>query len=114
MDEFDEIAPYKKKSKNKGLPRADHKHHYEIVLLTNIYHYSWSPKEIRRSRPIHVCTVCGRLGTVVRDPSYYDTTTHEKYAYLFEEKLSDKALALPKWVCEDLNKFATKEENDET
>ena len=104
-----EIAPYRKKSKNKGLPRADHKHTYEVVLLTTIAQYNGSPKEIKLSRPTKVCTVCGRVGYVVRDPSYYDTTTHEKYAYLLEKKLSEKALKLQKWVVEGDNKFATKE-----
>ena len=109
-----DIAPYKKKSKSRGLHRADHKHTYEVVLLTNIFHYSWSSKEIRQTRPTKVCSMCGRIGDVVKDPSYYDTVTHEKYAYLFEKKLSDKALALPRWEVEGHNKFATKEaDNDE-
>lgn len=111
MDEYDEVAPYKKKSKAHGLKRADHKHAYEVVLLTTTLQYGWSEKDIKITRPTKVCTVCGRIGDVVRDPSYYDTTTHEKYAYLFEKKLSEKALRLPKWVVDGDNKFAMKGED---
>ena len=110
MDEYDEVAPYKKKSKSHGLKRADHKHTYEVVLLTTILQYNWSPTEIKHSRPTKVCTVCGRVGDVVKDQSYYDTTTHEKIPYLIEKRLSEKALMLPKWVVCGYNKFATKGE----
>ena len=112
MDNYNEmeIAPYKKKAKSRGLHRADHKHTYEIVLLTTTHIYNFAPNGIKHIRPYKVCTVCGRIGDCVRDASYYDTTTHEKYAYLLEKKLSAKALALPKWVSEGHNKFATKEE----
>ena len=66
---------HKKKSKAKGLPRADHKHQYETVLLTQFFHTTefktGKPKIVEIVTPTTVCIICGRIGYTNTDPKYY-------------------------------------------
>lgn len=109
----DEIPAYRKKSKKKGQPRADHKHMYETVLLTRCHHFNFG--ELRTSeskRPTRVCTICGRIDDVDNDPSYYVRHKVSGIPFLaYEKDLSEKALGLSKWYVDDYEKFATKMED---
>ena len=115
----DEIGKYKKRSTAKGQPRSKHKHIYETVLLINEYelpNVRTGRLELKRSEhPQKVCTICGRIEYMDYDPSYYeDEYICSDERYIFQRKLSDKALQLPKYIHRNLEKFATKlEECDE-
>ena len=108
----DEIPAYKKKSKKKGQPRADHKHTYETVLLTRYYHFNLGePRTSESKQPTKVCTICGRIDYVDNDPSYYVKNRVSGIPFLaYEKDLSEKALSLPKWHVDGFDKFATKME----
>lgn len=115
----DEIPAYKKKSKKQGLPRSKHKHIYETVLLCRNWHSrnlkNGAPEVTQILTPTKVCTICGRIDDVDKDPSYY---TKKPIAHLpwldWERELSEKALNLPKWYAEDyFDKFAIKMEDDD-
>ena len=99
---------HKKKSTAKGLPRSKHKHIYETVLLESDYHHTdfktGADKIIKIFTPTKVCTICGRIDRVDKDPSYYrDSTVKE---------LNEKALNLPRWYVQDyFDKFAVKMED---
>lgn len=112
----DEIPTYKKKSKKKGQPRADHKHTYETVLLVRHYEVPdiHTGKQIaKESRlPTKVCTICGRIDETDTDEKWYQKTEHKhlKWTY-FTKDLSEDALKLPVWFCTGyFDKFATKME----
>lgn len=109
----DEIPAYKKKSKKKGQPRADHKHTYETVLLTRYYHYNLGePHTLESKQPTKVCTVCGRIDYVDNDPSYYVKNKVSGIPFLaYEKDLSEKALSLPKWYVDAFEKFAVRVED---
>ena len=106
----DEIPAYRKKSKKKGQPRADHKHTYETVLLSRYYHYNLGePRTSESRKPTKICMICGRIDYVDDDPSYYVKNKVPRIPFLaYEKDLSEKALALPKWCAEAFDKFATK------
>ena len=108
----DEIPAYRKKSKKKGQPRADHKHMYETVLLTCYYHFNLGePRTSESKRPTKVCTICGRIDYVDDDPSYYVKNKVSNVPFLvYEKDLSEKALSLPKWQVDGFDKIATKME----
>lgn len=105
---------YRKKSKAKGQPRADHKHIYETVLLTKKYHgtdFKTGRERITEtSIPTRVCTVCGRVDCVDKDTKYYvRKPTCDLPFKAYENELSEDALKLPKWLAEDFwDKFAKK------
>lgn len=105
---------YKKKSKAKGQPRADHKHLYETVLLTSRYHSTdfktGKPRVTESRAPTRVCTICGRIDYIDRDPKYYIKNYIPNLPFrTYKEELSEEALALPKWLAEDFwDKFAIK------
>jgi len=113
----DEIPAYKKKSKKKGQPRADHKHTYETVLLYRDWHttnFKTGRPEIRQTiLPTKVCNICGRIDETDNDPSYYvETQMNDKPFVYFNKELSEKALSLPKWHANDyFDKFAVKVED---
>lgn len=113
----DEIPAYKKKSKKKGQPRADHKHTYETVLLCRNWHttnFKTGRPEIRQIiLPTKVCNICGRIDETDNDPSYYvKTQMNDKPFIYFNKELSEKALSLPKWHTNDyFDKFAIKMED---
>lgn len=110
----DEIPVYRKKSKKKGQPRADHKHTYETVLLSRYYHYNLGEPRTSESRqPTKVCTICGRIGEVDRDESLYEKNPCNVITkwMVWTKDLSEKALSLPKWRVEAFDKFATKVED---
>ena len=111
----DEVPTYRKKSKKKGQPRADHKHTYETVLLTTRYQLTdfktGKLREYEKRIPTKVCTICGRIDYIDRDPSYYVENKVTDIPFLaYEKDLSEKALGLPKWYVDGYEKFATKME----
>ncbi len=107
-----DVPKYRKKSKAKGLPRADHKHLYETVLLTKRYNgtdfKTGRPRITEHQLPTKVCTICGRIDYVDRDPKYYVSKQIADMPITVHEKvLSDVALKLPQWVADDFfDKFA--------
>lgn len=110
---IDEPIKYKKKSKARGLPRSNHKHKYETVLLHANYNFnSGVSKNKQFIYPAKVCIVCGRIKSTDKDPSYYVKkliNTDLPYK-VYSKSLSEKALSLPKWYVNDLfDKFAVKE-----
>jgi hypothetical protein len=109
----DEIPAYRKKSKKRGQPRADHKHMYETVLLTCYYHFNFGePRTSESRRPTKVCTICGRIADVDYDASLYDVHPDTNIKWAFTKELSEKALNLPKWHANAFDKFATKIEDN--
>lgn len=77
-----EVPKYKKKSKKKGQPRADHKHEYKEVVL-----HSWWDHPFKRGVMIEntevckVCTVCGRIGDYITGPFF----SLDRYGYNTED-----------------------------
>ena len=81
-----EVPKYKKKSKKKGQPRADHKHEHKEVVL----HWWWDNPFKQGVKNEHtqickVCAICGRVGEYVAeifyeiDPDKYDVTKMEHW-----------------------------------
>ena len=116
----EEIPKHKKKSNKKGLKRSDHKHIYETVLLHSRHTFKdWTTGKDRISESIYptkVCSICGKIGYIDDDSSYYKTpTTNDKPAIYKKKELSDKAFELPKWEVNNfLEKFATKMNDDKS
>lgn len=110
----DEVPAYKKKSKKRGQPRADHKHTYETMLLIRRYEFNLgTPRISEHKQPTKVCTICGRIDCVDRDPSFYVKNQVTGIPFLvYEKDLSEKALNLPKWYADAYGKFATKVEDE--
>jgi hypothetical protein len=108
----DDTAKHKKKSNKKGQPRADHKHTYETVLLHTTFKFNLGTSRVAEHRyPTKVCTICGRIGDVDKDLSYYETVIEEVKPWpLHTKKLSKKALSLPKWHADFFDKFAIRDE----
>ena len=115
----DDVPAHRKKSKKKGQPRADHKHIYETVLLIRNYHFNdfktGRPKIKQTSSPTKVCTVCGRIDDIDKNPKYYvNEPVHGLPFEVYKKELSEEALALPKWMASDFfDKFAVKMEEEE-
>ena len=99
---LNEEPKHKKKSTTKGLPRANHKHTYETVLLERKFQHNNCNGQTMLTKtftPTKVCTQCGRIDRIDRDPSYYCNS------------LSEKALNLPRWYTEEyFSKFAIEKE----
>jgi hypothetical protein len=115
-----EVPKYRKKSKAKGLPRADHKHLYETVLLIKRYNgtdfKTGRPRITEHQLPTKVCTICGRIDYVDRDPKYY-VSKHvaDLPIMVHEEVLSEEALKLSQWLADDFfDKFARRIENEDS
>jgi hypothetical protein len=111
----DDIPAYRKKSKKKGQPRADHKHTYETVLLTRYYHVKFDGSVSEQKYPTKVCTICGRIAEIDKDESLYEIHPDPdvKHWMVWRKDLSEKALSLPKWYANDyFDKFATKMEDN--
>ena len=111
-----EIPKYKKKSQRKGLPRADHKHKYETVLLTRYYRHNnfktGKPEIITEVIPYNVCSVCGRIKDRNKEEKYYKSNPKSCYFFIKEEHLTEEALSLPKWYQDDyFDKFAHRKED---
>ena len=110
-------AKYKKKSRAKGQSRSKHKHEYDTVLLHRLYRHTdyktGVEKTIDCAAPTKVCTICGRVGCLDEDASYYTSKPIAMIHFFVEEKeLSAKALALPQWYCDDyFDKFAKRMED---
>lgn len=112
-----EEPKHKKKSTAKGLPRSKHKHIYETVLLESDYHLTdfktGADKIIKSFTPTKVCTICGRINKVDKDPSYYRDSTKGAILPWFTgvKELNEKALNLPRWYTEEyFSKFAIEKE----
>lgn len=103
---------HKKKSKAKGLSRSKHKHEYAPVLLHRLYHNRYSQETTEIVSVNKVCQVCGRIDECLNGDEWYDA----KYEYfgkyrIGKDRLSKKALALPKWYTHEyFDKFAYKGE----
>lgn len=114
-----EVPKYRKKSKAKGLSRADHKHVYETVLLTKKYNgtdfKTGRPRITEHKFPTKVCTTCGRIDCIDRDPKYYTRNQIVDLPFIaYEEVLSEEALKLSKWFADDFfDKFARRLENED-
>jgi hypothetical protein len=114
-----EVPKYRKKSKGKGLPRTEHKHLYETVLLTKRYNgtdfKTGRPRITEHQLPTKVCTICGRIEYVDRDPKYYIRNQIADLPFIaHEEVLSEEALKLPQWLADDFfDKFARRIENED-
>ena len=107
-----EIPAHKKKSKKKGQPRANHKHMYETVLLVRYFRSTiGEPHTFESKLPTKVCTICGRIDYVDYDESLYDMRQDDNIKWARTRELSEKALNLPEWYVNDLEKFATKMED---
>lgn len=81
-----EIPKYKKKSKKKGQPRADHKHEYQEVVLHSWWNNPFKPGVTNESTEVcKVCTICGRIGDYITgrfvglDNYNYDITNMEHW-----------------------------------
>ena len=112
---IEEEPKYKKKAQPKGQPRSKHKHIYETVLLHKYYHgvdYETGAERISVDIvPTKVCSICGRVGYIDEDPSYYSKDSKRQYLFLSNVDLSEKALSLPRWYTEGyFDKFAIKME----
>ena len=113
-----EEPKHKKKSKAKGLPRSKHKHTYETVLLFRRYNHTdlktGCPTTTVTVYPQKVCTICGRIGEIDRNESYYmknDNST--RWLWCHSDDLSEEAFKLPRWYADDFwDKFAHKGEKD--
>ena len=107
--DYNDEPKYRKKSKAKGQPRADHKHVYENVLLTRYFTIpdrQGNPKQHASVDPYRVCSICGRIDDMLFDAEYYNGPRLR-----YPRELSEKALALPKWHCNKYeDKFAVKDE----
>lgn len=61
-----EVPKHKKKSKNKGQPRADHKHEYRDVILHSWWNNPFKHGVVIENMEIcKVCTICGRIGDYI-------------------------------------------------
>ena len=107
-----DVAKHKKKSKAKGLARANHKHQYEVVLLSRDFHTqnfsNGKPSIMTSVFPTKVCLICGRIGDSVIDEEYFVRTKVDRLPFTaYNKQLSEKALQLPKWYADDyFDKFA--------
>ena len=113
-----EEPKHKKKSQGNGLPRSKHKHIYETVLLTKYYHgtdfKTGAPRITVMTYPTKVCTICGRIGEIDYDESYYvKGNKAARWLSCHSNDLSEKALNLPKWHADDFwDKFAHEGEKE--
>jgi hypothetical protein len=106
-----EVPKHKKKSKKKGLPRADHKHEYKTVLLLNEYEHKYFPGQSSLiKRPSKVCTICGRVGDVDMD-QYDRVEVQDDLPYkTYKREIRDED-KLEKWYVDDyFDKFAKRVE----
>ena len=112
-----EETKHKKKSQSKGQPRSKHKHEYETVLLTRYYHSNdfktGTPKITKTDTPSKVCIICGRIDCVDKDTKYYIRKPVIGLPItVLADELSEEALKLPHWHCNDyFDKFAIKTED---
>ena len=112
-----EEVKHKKKSQSKGQPRSKHKHKYETVLLTKYYHHNdfktGAQKITQTETPTKVCTICGRIDCFDKDPKYYLRKPISGLPIaVWKDELSEEALKLPKWYCDDyFDKFAKRMED---
>lgn len=105
-----EVPKYRKKSKRKGQPRADHKHEYKTVLLHRNFASLFDDRHKSFSTtPTQVCTICGRIGYV--DHDQYELVEIPNMPYRIHEKAIRNKESLEEWCCDDfLDKFAYKKE----
>lgn len=61
-----DIPKYKKKSRKKGQPRADHKHEYKKVVVHSFIDSPFQQGIKNEYQDIHeVCMICGRIGRLI-------------------------------------------------
>lgn len=106
-----EEPKYRKKSKKKGLPRADHKHEYKTVLLhRNLSFLTKLNKTGYALFPNKVCVVCGRIGDIDYNQYEMVKVEHPILKSLQEKKIRNPE-TLEKWYCNEyLDKFAYRKE----
>lgn len=94
-----DIPKYKKKSKKKGQPRADHKHEYQTVVLHSYFDNPFEQGVKNEHQFIcKVCSICGRVG------EYVDSL---KYAGVNGKEHQWDLHGMEHWYLEDwLDKFA--------
>lgn len=113
---INDVPKHKKKSKAKGLPRADHKHIYETGLLYSyILHKNFLNNGVDKitthMNPTEICSICGRVGKINKNPIYYINEQVNLPFVYHKKELSEEALKLPKWYINDyFDKFATRME----
>lgn len=108
-----EVPKHKKKSKKKGLPRADHKHEYKSVLLHYYFDNPFKAGEKKEfKQPKKVCSICGRIGDT--DMSRYEYLEVKNMPYRTHERVIIDEDSLEKWYVDDFfDKFAHKRGNYE-
>ena len=99
-----EVPKYKKKSNKTYQKRSNHKHRYETVMLFRTLVIRGELIEF--SLPTEVCSVCGRIGHIDPDPSYYEEGENNKV----DGQLSHKGLALPQYIAGYFDKVAKRKE----
>lgn len=107
-----EVPKYRKKSKKKGQPRADHKHEYKTALLLNEYENRYFPGDpTLYKRPAKVCMICGRVGDT--DMSRYDLVEIPDMPYRIHKRVIRDEESLEKWYVDDyFDKFAHKTKSE--
>lgn len=108
-----EEPKYKKKSKAKGLARADHKHDYEPVLLHRPWKNPYKNDEVTEIVSVNkVCVICGRIEDTLKGDEWYDVEYKYEGKYrISKDHLNKRALKLSKWYTHDYwDKFAYKGE----
>lgn len=100
---------HRKKSKNKGQPRADHKHEYKTVLLHRYFDNPFKTGEKDEHKlPVKVCMICGRVGNV--DMSRYELVEISDMPYRIHKREIRDEESLEKWYVDDyFDKFAHKQ-----
>lgn len=114
MIDQNEIPKYRKKSKKRGLKRADHKHEYKTVLLKYTWTFSSSDRVYESTKPTKVCMICGRIDKVDYDESLY-TYVPDRLGIIpvNVKQLSEKGQQLERWhVSDALDKFAAKDSDN--
>lgn len=112
----DEVSKWKKKSKKRGLKRADHKHDYIHALVTTRYHFyasgTISATYNECTIPREVCATCSRIGKSLENAEYWNRVPDSNCKFAYRAVLTEAALALPKYTSTDFEKFAHKVEED--
>lgn len=102
---------YKKKSKKKGQPRANHKHEYKTVLLHSYYDNPFKREKMEHLSAQKVCITCGRIGDV-DETRYVRVKLQHPTCKLYELQIKDQD-TLEDWYCDGIfDKFAVRKECD--
>ena len=101
-----EEPKYKKKSRKKGQPRANHKHEYKTVLLHSYFDNPFKSGEKNEcKRPVKVCMICGRVGET--DMSRYEYVEIQDMPRKIHKRVIAEEESLEKWYIDEyFDKFA--------